>query len=619
MVGFMLQSPPLPRSFRLPYRSFRLPYRSLALGLLTAGLVACSSDPGPGTGGTGPKPGAPQPSVRSVNPANGATNVSTNAGVTAEVSLLNNPSGSNGVDSRTINDTSVLLEEAASGVAVPATGNTSGGGDVIVLQPTAPLKGNTKYTFRVTRDLKDLNGVSFKSFQSTFTTGNPVPLTPTSFNKVNLSASVPDDFYSNVVIGPDHKLYTSTTDGLILRFGINADGTLSAPQTIKTVQTANGGSRVIIGMTFEPNSTVSNPVLWISNNYRYAYQKGDDIPDFSGKISRLSGPNLENIQDYVVGLPRSVKDHMTNAVSFKPGDSTALYISQGANNSMGDADSTWGFRSEHPLNAALLRLDLNAMKTVSLPLNVQTDNGGTYSPFEANAPLKLYATGIRNAYSMVWHSNGQLYMPTNGSATGGNAPATPLNRPAVCDNRPDQGKNGYSSTSGFQDAKTAEPDYLFLVKAGGYYGHPNPSRCEYVLNGGNETGSTDSTYVRVTDYPAGVKRDPNYREPAYVFNTHASADGVVEYTRSGSLLNHKLLVVRSSQPGDIVALDVSGSGGSVVNSPLESATVFKGFDSKPLSLVEDKATDNLYVTELNEAYDGVNNTVKGTITLLKPK
>ena len=30
-------------------------------------------------------------------------------------------------------------------------------------------------------------------------------------------------------------------------------------------------------------------------------------------------------------------------------------------------------------------------------------------------------------------------------------------------------------------------DYLLRVEKGGYYGHPNPARAEYVLNGGNPT------------------------------------------------------------------------------------------------------------------------------------
>ena len=57
----------------------------------------------------------------------------------------------------------------------------------------------------------------------------------------------------------------------------------------------------------------------------------------------------------LTGLPRSVKDHETNSIAFGPDGK--LYLSQGANNAMGMADSTWGMRDEHLLNAAVLRLD----------------------------------------------------------------------------------------------------------------------------------------------------------------------------------------------------------------------------------------------------------------------
>ena len=39
-----------------------------------------------------------------------------------------------------------------------------------------------------------------------------------------------------------------------------------------------------------------------------------------------------------------------------------------------------------------------------------------------DAPLEIYATGIRNAYDLIWHSNGSIYVPTNGTAGGANSP-----------------------------------------------------------------------------------------------------------------------------------------------------------------------------------------------------
>lgn len=570
--------------------------------MLTAGLVACTSTPVP------PTPVVMAPSVRSVSPSDGQTGVDTTTSVTADVQLLSAPGGGNGIDPRTVTSSAVHLIEASTKTTVDATTNTSGGGDVIVLHPNAPLKANTRYVFEVTGALKDLNGVGFESFTSTFTTGAAAVTGPSAFTRVTL-ASVPANYYTTLEIGPDHKLYAATLTGEILRFPINADGTLGSAQSIKSLQ-AQQGNRSIIGLAFDPSSTADNLVLWISNNYYYDFTK--QVPDWTGKITRLSGPNLETVQDVVVGLPRSTKDHMTNNVSFNPKEPNVLYFVQGANNASGAPDPAWDNRPERALSAALLRLDLTKVNLAGAPLNVQTEEGGTYNPYASGAPLTLHATGIRNGYSMVWHSNGQLYIPANGSAAGGNTPATPSPLPATCAKRAD-GRTTLPAAPAITNVRWTEPDFLLRIDKGGYYGHPNPARCEYTLDGGNPTAGADAVEVPV--YPVGVQPDPNYRQPAFVFPDHTSANGVIEYVRPGSALNHHLLVVRYSAGKDIVALDPSGSGGAIVGSMQTNIDGLTNFNPSPLNLTEDRSNGNLYVAQLSESDPNV----KGTITLVKPK
>ena len=43
-------------------------------------------------------------------------------------------------------------------------------------------------------------------------------------------------------------------------------------------------------------------------------------------------------------------------------------------------------------------------------------------PFAPDAPLTIYASGVRNAFDLLFTSDGKLYAPTNGSAAGGNTP-----------------------------------------------------------------------------------------------------------------------------------------------------------------------------------------------------
>src|SRR3954451_19536641 len=182
---------------------------------------------------------------------------------------------------------------------------------------------------------------------------------------------------------------------------------------------------------------------------------------------------------------------MTNKMVFGPDGN--LYFNQGAMASLGQPDAIWGNRAEHPLTANILKL--NVSKLGSTPLNVKTkDGGGSYDPFAAGAPLTIFAQGVRNAYDLVWHSNGNLYAPTNGSAAGGNTPLDPK-------------QPGTKLTN----VRDTEHDWLFRIPAGGggYYGHPNPTLGHYILNGGNPTSGADK--YEEPSYPVGTKPDPNWR------------------------------------------------------------------------------------------------------------
>lgn len=543
---------------------------------------------------------ASQPALTGTAPRNGATGVRRDAGVVGTVSL---PNVGGNVDPNTLTPQTVRLVRLTDGAQVPANVNTSGGGDVIVAQPKDLLSELTKYRFEVTPGVKDTTGAPFLPYASTFTTGTAGGAdasSPAKFDKVDLPNAVGKSFTS-VTMGPDGKLYAGTIEGEILRFPLNADGTTGTAEVIDSVQRANGAPRMLIGLTFDPASTASNPVLWVSHS-TFAF---NEAPDWGGKISRLSGANLERVQDYVVDLPRSYKDHLTNSIAFGPDG--AMYVSQGSNTAMGAPDNAWGQRHEHLLNAAVLRIDPQAI--AAPPLNVKTDEGGSYDPFASGAPVKIHATGIRNAYDLVWHSNGQLYAPANGSAAGGNAPGTPSPLTAACQNRVDDGAAGdYTGppVPEISGVAATQDDFLFRVAKGGYYGHPNPKRCEWVMNGGDPTAGQD--LAEVAEYPDGTQPDRNWRGAAFGFANNRSPNGAIEYKSNvfGGALKGKLLIARYSLADDIIALTPGGGSLDIVGAQT-GITGFSGF-TDPLDLVENTANGNLYVTEYGAQ----------KITLLRP-
>lgn len=540
---------------------------------------------------TGLQPGLTNPSIANTSPTNGATGVSTTAFVSCNLNL---PNGA-GVDPGTMTSTTVYLERTFDDSIIPTEVNTDAAGSVIVLQPQSPLNADTQYTFVVTAGVEDDTSTAFIPFSMSFTTGaQTAPSDPSiAFAKVALPTAV-NQMFSGVQMGPDGNLYANTLTGGIFEFPVNANGTLGNPINIAAL--AGMPDRLITGLAFQPGSTATNMTMWISSGNPLE----TNAPDFSGTIGAITISNgvVSPYVTYVVGLPRSNSNHLNNQPVFGPDG--ALYWGQGSNTSMGAPDPVWGYRVEHLLNAAILRLNIQLVEqyvaTNNQPLNVQTDSlpaGQTpYNPYAAGAPLTIYATGLRNTYDLIWDTNGHLYAPTNGAAAGGNIPATP---PGVTPAAP--------AETGVAEA---EDDYLFDVVQGGYYGHPDPARGQYIYGGGNPVNPAPDTEI-LDSYPLGTMPDPNYRGYIYDFGVHYSPDGSIEYTGNafGGALNGALLITEYSGGKDVLAL-TTGSSGQITGTETGIAG-FTGFED-PVSITENPSNGDLYVADL-----GTN-----SITLLTP-
>jgi hypothetical protein len=419
-----------------------------------------------------------KPRVTAVRPADGATGVPLTDSISTDLDL---PNGGIDADSIKPEVGSVRLVRVADGTLVPGGPGTSGGFDTISFAPAAPLAPNTQYRFEITSAAKDQSGVNFEPFSSTFTTGT-TSSTPTQaeFTKLAQATATAPKYsgFTTIEIGPDRKLYGLRNDGLIKRWPIGADGALGQAEEFTTLQ--SDGPRLGVGLVFDPASTATNPIVWVS----HSTLGFDNMPDWGGAITRLSGANLGSRQDVVTNLPRSAKDHVTNSLEFGPDGN--LYFPQGSNSAMGRRDGNWRDRDERLLTAAILKLDPRKLPPASsLPIDAKTEElpagQSPYDPFAAGAPLTIHATGLRNAYDLVWHSNGSLYVPTNGSAAGGNTPVAPSPRPASCARRIDGSPYPATAPSGqaLTNVQQTMPEFIFRVNQGGYYGHPNPTRCEW--------------------------------------------------------------------------------------------------------------------------------------------
>ena len=471
------------------------------------------------------------------------------------------------LDPSTVTPKNIRLMRTMDGTVIPATVELSGSGYRIALHPTVPLQGNTNYTFCLTEGVRDLRGATMEPWAIAFTTKPTSEADPLiKFDPARLD-STQGHGYTALRIGPDHQLYAATDDGKIFRYPILPDGTLDSPTLLDGLVKA-WGPRIIIGFCFEPRSTADNMAIWITHNEPVFV----NTAPLGGAISRMSGPSLDTVQNAVINLPRAYTDHMTNQPAFGPDG--ALYLPQGCNSAFGDADPTWGNRAERLFSATILRLDVTQLS--GGPIDAAAlEHNPDYNPYNYNGALSIYATGIRNAYSLIWHSNGHLYVPTNGSSPGGNTPAG-------------------GGAPALTHINFSEDDFLFDVHRGKYYGHPNPVQHHYVLHGGNPLD--EHAPQRITLYPKGVQPDPDFEPAAYNFGKHVSANGVIEYRGDffQGHLDHRILVCRYNVGSDIIALTVDADG-KVVGA---GASV-PGLRSLacPLDLVEDRDTGNVYVSE----------------------
>lgn len=558
----------------------------LALGVIAVGGYALK---GSGvlhwvktTVGLGPqKPVVPPvklvPTIADTMPADASTGIDPNTPLYFKIALPNGP-----IDPSSISDNSVGLFRVDNRQRVKTKVRVDG--DKVVVEAQEPLEPNRNYRMHLLPGLKDVKGNELKQSRNTlaFFTSTRAP-EGVAFEQVVQEASVSKDetrpnYFTGLSIWKDGKLYASTIDGRIVRFTVGADGTLSNREEVASLHAHAKGPRLVTGFDFDPRSPVDEPIIYVPNSQLSSSPTNptalEGAEDFSGKVTRISGPGFSKIEDVIVNLPQSYRDHCVNQPSFGPDG--LLYIPMPSNTATGGPDDFWNFRKEHLLSATILQVNVDQLPA-GKPLDVKTvDAGGNYDPTAAAAPVRIYAKGLRMPYSMLWHTNGHLYSAINGASSGGSTPAGP-GVPAV------------------SRVNLAEHDWLFDVKAGGYYGHPNDQYQRYVLNGGNPTQEPD--FNEVADYPVGVKPDSDWTSAIYDFGLHISANGMAEYASDifGDTLRGKVFVCRYNTGSDLICLGFDAAG--QVNF---AATGIPGTTNlgTPLDVVCDPRTGNLYVCEL---------------------
>ncbi len=399
------------------------------------------------------------------------------------------------------------------------------------------------------------------------------PLTPNSgvdFIKKQYGVSYP----TSMVWGPDDRLYVTQLFGTIRALTFDENLNVVDDQTIEAL-TNNIGPRLTLGITVAPYSTAQDIELWLA----HSSPSIDNGEPNSGMVTRIGGANFTDVEHVITGLPRAIANHSINSLHFGPEDNR-LYIAVGGNTGAGapnESNSEFGQMEEQPLSAAIVVADVFAAGFDGTCAN----EADIFGPPPCD--VITYATGLRNSYDFVFHSNGNMYATDNGLGVTGTYPPSP--EPACL---------GLASTASYLDGghnPGAQPDLLLLVKQGKYYGHPNPHRDECVFK--------DGSYQ-------GVAPLLNYEEPIYNLGEHKSANAIIEYDGAqgciGEYLNGQLLITNYSVGDDIfrVKLDETGSLG------VDGAPLVTGFND-PLPMTQSPSGD-LFVGEFGG----------GNLTSLRP-
>lgn len=472
---------------------------------------------------------------------------------------------------------------------------------------------------------------------------------------------------TSLQFGPDGRLYVSEQNGSINAFTVSIEDGRYIATSHEEIADANGDEIVkSIQNHFDDGSEKGNvnrqvtgivvagteeePILYVSSSDPSISSNGDvNLDTNSGVVTRASFDSATGewvVVDLVRGLPRSEENHAVNGMVLSE-DGTELLLMVGGFTNNGAPSSFFSYTAEYALSGALLALDLVALEALpdqtdpqggqndtpraykyDLPTlddpNVENvtdgvgedefgmdesgpwggNDGLNQAILPADAPLRIYADGFRNAFDIARTPDGQLFTVDNGSNNNlGDAPNTEVGDadgdgvPGEAINTPNQGGSG-------------EGEPLFAIQEGGYYEHANPTRSNqnaswtvYNDDGVADTSLAVSFVENISALvPEGLQIEDGYLIDPSKF---ATAPGQTLADLSQEEREARLLLSGQKQDRDTSdqPLAVVGSSTNGVAVYDSGGTAFGGsIDGK---LFVTQFNDNVTLLNINEDGDGL--------------
>ena len=350
-----------------------------------------------------------------------------------------------------------------------------------------------------------------------------------SFNSVGNGAGILNN-PTSLQFGPDGRLYVAEQNGTINAFTVELQGgeyvatanevlLSNGAEVVKSIQNHNDdgslssqSNRQVTGLVV--TGTAENPVLYVSSSDpRISKNEDSNLDTNSGVVTKVTWTGTEwSAVDIIRGLPRSEENHSVNGMELSA-DGTKLYLTVGGNTNNGAPSQFFTYTGEYALSGTILEIDLEDLDSRPILTDPSGGQSGTSRQYiydlptlddptvsnvtdgvgedasgmdeadpwggndgfnmailPADAPLRIFADGLRNQYDLVLTEDGQLYTIDNGSNN--NLGGNPLDANGNPTEQPGAGEATNTPNNGGQ----GDPEPLFLLTDGGYYGHPNPAR-----------------------------------------------------------------------------------------------------------------------------------------------
>ncbi|MBX2878590.1 MAG: choice-of-anchor D domain-containing protein [Granulosicoccus sp.] len=383
-----------------------------------------------------------------------------------------------------------------------------------------------------------------------------------SFSSSILDTSLEVQRGTSLQFGPDGYLYVAEMDGPIHVLDVTrvskdnyTANILETINLIKEVQNHNddgtldfANKRLLTGIHVTGSAT--SPIIYAASSdpRQAAGPSGNDVnlDTNSGilhKLTKVGGSWTK--QDLVRGLPRSEENHVSNGLVLVD---NKIYLNVGGHTNEGAPSNNFAELPEYALSAAVLEIDLQQIGSSTYDIPTLNGPADQFDPFGGhdglnqamlveNGPISLFATGLRNAYDIVYTETGRFYTWDNGGNTGWGGPP------------------GNDCSDDVDNGGTRSEDGLHLLQAGYYAGHPNPTRgSKNNTFGGQSPIEGDANPIECEFLKPGVANG------ALALNG-ASTNGLDEYTATnfGSAMKGDLLAVSFDKKLYRVQMNQSGT------------------------------------------------------------